>query len=377
MPDSRENRLCRIQRAIELQAVEGIGHVYARRLWEHLGPLEHWKEVDFTMVQHKQSHTWHNHLIKLERQGYANRQLEILHQYKWQVVLIDDKEYPPYLRHLVDAPLLLFVKGNRLQLLRQHIAIVGTRKPSKEGLLVCEQIVHSIASSEYKNGWSVVSGLARGVDAQAHKTAISELICTLAILGNPPQHIYPPEHLGLAEDIVSNEGLLVTEFLPDVISRPYHFAQRNRVIGGMARLTIVIESALKGGALITARRAYEENRDVFAVPGRCSDTSSLGCNRLIAQNIAQLIEDPKTFWSSYVSCIQYGKTEGMSSLSVEAQAVLDYIAQCGKVSLEALVNMFGNQFPVCETLLELETSRIVSFQKGGYYSLYGPKTSFT
>ncbi|MGB0458243.1 MAG: hypothetical protein ACPGGH_07970, partial [Chitinophagales bacterium] len=100
-------------------------------------------------------------------------------------------------------------------------------------------------------------------------------------------------------------------------------------------------------------------------------------NRLIAQNIAQLIEDPKTFWSSYVSCIQYGKTEGMSSLSVEAQAVLDYVAQCGKVSLEALVNMFGNQFPVCETLLELETSRIVSFQKGGYYSLYGPKTSFT
>ena len=121
MPDSPENRLCRIQRAIELQAVEGIGHVYARRLWEHLGSLEHWKEVDFTMVQHKQSHTWHNHLIKLERQGYANRQLEILHQYKWQVVLIDDKEYPPYLRHLVDAPLLLFVKGNRLQLLRQHI----------------------------------------------------------------------------------------------------------------------------------------------------------------------------------------------------------------------------------------------------------------
>ena len=81
---------------------------------------------------------------------------------------------------------------------------MGTRKPSKEGLLVCEQIVHSIASSEYKNGWSVVSGLARGVDAQAHKTAISELLCTLAILGNPPQHIYPPEHLGLAEDIVSN-----------------------------------------------------------------------------------------------------------------------------------------------------------------------------
>ena len=71
MPDSPENRLCRIQRTIELQAVEVIGLVYARRLWEHLGPLEHWKEVDFTMVQHKQSHTWHNHLIKLERQGYA------------------------------------------------------------------------------------------------------------------------------------------------------------------------------------------------------------------------------------------------------------------------------------------------------------------
>lgn len=372
MPDSTENRLCRIQRAIELQAVEGIGLVYARRLWELLGPLQHWEDVDFKKLQHKQCNSWRNRLVMLERRGYANRQLDILYRSTWQVVLIDDKDYPPYLRHLVDAPLFLFVKGNRSHLLRQHIALVGTRKPSIEGLTVCAELVQSIATSGCKNRLSIVSGLARGIDAQAHKISLSEGLCTLAILGNPPQHIYPPEHLELADKIVDNGGLLVTEFLPDVISRPYHFAQRNRVISGMSRLTIVVESALKGGALITAKRAYEENRDVFAVPGRCSDKSSLGCNHLIAQNMAQLIEDPQTFWSSYVSCIQYGTTSDSTSLSVEAQAVFDHIAQCGRVSLEAMIKMFGTSFPVCETLLELETARIVSFHKGGYYSIHAP-----
>ena len=372
MPDSPENRLCRIQRAIELQAVEGIGLVYARRLWELLGPLQHWEDVDFKKLQHKQCNSWRNRLVMLERRGYANSQLDILYRSTWQVVLIDDKDYPPYLRHLVDAPLFLFVKGNRSHLLRQQIALVGTRKPSIEGLTVCAELVQSIATSGCKNRLSIVSGLARGIDAQAHKISLSEGLCTLAILGNSPQHIYPPEHFELADKIVDNGGLLVTEFLPDVISRPYHFAQRNRVISGMSRLTIVVESALKGGALITAKRAYEENRDVFAVPGRCSDKSSLGCNHLIAQNMAQLIEDPQTFWSSYVSCIQYGTTSDSTSLSVEAQAVFDHIAQCGRVSLEAMIKMFGTSSPVCETLLELETARIVSFHKGGYYSIHAP-----
>ena len=370
MPDSTENRLCRIQRAIELQAVEGIGLVYARRLWDLLGPLQHWKDVDFQKLQHKQCNAWRSRLVMLERQGYAKRQFDILKKGGRQVVLISDKDYPPYLRHLVDAPLVLFVKGNRSQLLRQHIALVGTRKPSEEGLSICTDLVQSIANSDRKNRLSIVSGLARGIDAQAHKTALSEGLCTLAILGTPPQYIYPPEHFDLAKDMVSRGGLLVTEFLPDVISRPYHFAQRNRLIGGMSKLTIVIESALKGGALITARRAYEENRDVFAVPGRCSDKRSLGCNHLIAQNMAQLIEDPKTFWSSYISCIQYGIMGESTPLSVEAQAILDHIAQCGKVSLEAIVHTFGSNFPVCETLLELETARIVSFHKGGYYSIH-------
>ncbi len=372
MPDSPENRLCRIQRAIELQAVEGIGLVYARRLWELLGPLQHWEDVDFKKLQHKQCNAWRSSLVMLERQGYANRQLDILKKGGWQVVLISDKVYPPYLRHLVDAPLFLLVKGNSSHLLRQHIALVGTRKPSEEGLSVCADLVRSIAKSVRKNRLSIVSGLARGIDAQAHKTALSESLCTLAILGNLPQHIYPPEHFGLAEEIVSNGGLLVTEFLPDVISRPYHFAQRNRVIGGMSKLTIVVESAIRGGALITAQRAYDENRDVFAIPGRCSDKLSQGCNYLIAQHIAQLIEDPETFWSSYSNCMQFGLTEGVVSLSVEAQALLTYIAQNDKVSLEIMTDTFGNNFPVCETLLELETSRIVSFHKGGYYSIHVP-----
>ena len=372
MPDSPENRLCRIQRAIELQAVEGIGLVYARRLWELLGPLRHWTDVNFEKLQHKQRNTWRNRLIMLERQNYADRQLYVFAKENWQVVLIDDKDYPPYLRHLVDAPLFLLVKGNSTHLLRQHIALVGTRSPSKEGLKICARLIQSIPFSGRKNGLSIVSGLARGIDAQAHKTALSEGLCTIAILGNPPQHIYPPEHFGLAEEIVSNGGLLVTEFLPDVISRPYHFAQRNRVIGGMSKLTIVVESALKGGALITARRAYDENRDVFAVPGRCGDKPSQGCNYLIAQHIAQLIEDPETFWSSYSNCIQFGLAAGITPLSTEAQALLNYIAQNDKVSLEIMTDTFGNNFPVCETLLVLETARIVSFHKGGYYSIHAP-----
>ncbi len=196
-----------------------------------------------------------------------------------------DNEYPVYLKQIYDPPWVLYLKGRISLLQSKCISVVGTRKPSPYGYAVMRKLLPTLIN----NQWTIVSGLALGIDTEAHKIAISENGNTIAILGSGFNYIYPSINCKLAEKIAS-EQLLITEFPPDKKAEKWHFPFRNRIISGLSKGTLIIEAKERSGSLITAEQALEQGREVFAVPGSILEATNQGTNRLI-QNGAKLVID--------------------------------------------------------------------------------------
>ena len=207
------------------------------------------------------------------------------------VLMPDDEYYPDALSILRDAPIFLFYRGNPQLLNEPSIAIVGSRNPSHYGREQAFTIAQQLVASD----WHVISGLAIGIDGEAHSGALNNatglgLGKTIAVLGSGLEEIYPKRHQELADQIVNAGGVLLSEHLPDIKALAQHFPRRNRIVSGMSLGTLVIEAALKSGSLITARLAAEQGREVFALPGAVSNPLSRGCHLLIKEG-ASLIED--------------------------------------------------------------------------------------
>lgn len=197
-------------------------------------------------------------------------------------------DYPPLLREIPDPPPVLFLKGDLTPADTTSVAIVGSRHATSYGRGQAERLGRALAQT----GYTVISGLARGVDAAAHRGALAAGGRTLAVLGNGLSRIYPPEHAELAIEVVQN-GALLTESLPGEGPLKTSFPKRNRLISGMSLGVIVVEAAERSGALITARHATEQNREVFAVPGRVDNRMARGCHQLIRDGarLVQSIDD--------------------------------------------------------------------------------------
>jgi DNA processing protein len=212
-------------------------------------------------------------------------------RHRVRVVCRDSEFYPTRLYELDDAPAVLFVRGDWAMQDDLAVAVVGTRHPTRYGLKQAERFGYALA----KAGITVISGLARGIDAAAHDAALSAGGRTVAVLGGGLGEIYPREHVGLADRIAAH-GALLSEFAPRARPRAGMFPQRNRLIAGLCLATLVIEAPDRSGALITARLAGEQNREVMAVPGPVTSRPSRGCNQLIrdgatlVQNIDDVLE---------------------------------------------------------------------------------------
>lgn len=202
---------------------------------------------------------------------------EELHKKRIKVVSILDENYPFLLKKIYDPPALLYYKGQLLNY-TLPIAVVGSRKASPYGKKIAEQLAKKLASCNF----TVVSGMARGIDSYSHKGALAAGKKTVAVLGNGVDVIYPPENKGLYESIIEN-GCVMSEFPPGSSPQNWHFPARNRIISGISRAVIVVEAAQKSGALITVDYALEQGRDVFSVPGPITSKYSLGTNNLIKQ----------------------------------------------------------------------------------------------
>ena len=203
-----------------------------------------------------------------------------------EAITWNDDGYPVRLKEIYDVPPVLYVRGRLLPEDERSVTVVGTRRPSPYGREVAYQLARDLASV----GVTIVSGLARGIDAIAHRAALEAGQRSIAVLGSGVDVIYPREHSRLASEIVEN-GAVVSEHPLGTRPRAQNFPRRNRIMSGMTLGTLVVEAGQKSGALLTAHHALEQNREVFAVPGRISSPTSAGTNRLIKQSGAKLVSD--------------------------------------------------------------------------------------
>jgi DNA processing protein len=281
----KSNHDALIKIAIELSLLPGIGRLTQNRIWQKLPDvsrlfsLETEELVSFGIPQEAYA------IIRSRR--YQPMAEEI---YDWamregcHILLKGTADYPELLAEIFDPPLILYTRG-RLEILQKpRIAIVGTRKPTIYGLQMAEGLAIDLGS----RGITVVSGLARGIDAAAHRGSIDGNGTTIAVLGCGIDILYPREHRQLTDKIIQN-GLLLTEFAPGTSPSPQNFPVRNRIISGLSLGTIIIEAQEYSGSLITARLAMEQNREVFALPGNLTSPQSFGPNYLIKQG-AKLIQ---------------------------------------------------------------------------------------
>ncbi len=203
------------------------------------------------------------------------------------LLVLGDAAYPAPLLHSADPPLLLYLQGDVALLQSPCLAVVGSRKPSAQGRDNAHRFAHVLAAQ----GWTIVSGLAAGVDGAAHEGALAAGGRTIAVVGTGVDRVYPPSHRALAHRI-ADTGLLVSEFSLGTAPLSENFPQRNRIIAGLSRGTLVVEAALRSGSLITARLASESGREVLAIPGSILAPQSAGCHALIRQG-AVLVDSPE------------------------------------------------------------------------------------
>lgn len=197
-----------------------------------------------------------------------------------------DEDYPHLLQQIYDPPIVLWVKGNTSVLSTDSVSMVGTRRATQYGQEQAQHFAAQLVAEQF----TIVSGLALGIDGVSHKTAIKEGGKTVAVLGSGIDVIYPYSHSGLARDIVESGGAVVSEFEPGTQPDAGNFPERNRIVSGLSLGTLVVESGLKGGSMITAQSTLEQNREVFVIPHSLENVNGIGCNHLIKRGAGKLVQ---------------------------------------------------------------------------------------
>lgn len=269
---------------IAFSHVPGIGRVKLSLLHSYFGDLERaWHASAEQLREATLDAKATEALLRVRGTLQLDAEVEKLAKYGVKALAVDDPAYPPRLKEIYDYPPLLYVRGQILPEDECAVAIVGTRLPTQYGKQAAEDMATQLARSKV----TIVSGLAAGVDSIAHRTALQVGGRTIAVAACGLDMVYPSSHVALARDIMAH-GALVSEFALGTRPRAEHFPQRNRIISGMSLGTLVIEANDHSGALITARKALEHNRDVFAIPGSIYSKMSQGANQLI-QDGAKLV----------------------------------------------------------------------------------------
>ncbi len=274
-----------IKIALELTLLPGVGCFAQNRLWKSLPNIADLFSMDSDSLE--SIGVPREAFSVVRSRGYREIAAEI---YDWGVredchFLVRGRPgYPALLEEIYDPPLILYARGHLEALEQPGVAIVGTRKPTIYGL----QMAQGLASDLGNRGISVISGLARGIDAAAHRGCLEGGGTTIAVLGCGIDVIYPREHRQLTQRILQ-KGLLITEFTPGTSPAPQNFPVRNRIISGLAMGSLIVEASEYSGSLITARLAMEQNREVFALPGNLTSPQSFGPNFLIKQG-AKLVQ---------------------------------------------------------------------------------------
>ncbi|WP_300698895.1 DNA-processing protein DprA [uncultured Bacteroides sp.] len=369
---NNDERIC----SIALTLCPGIGHIGAKRLIDGMGSaaevFRQRKELPDLLPGVTPAVV--AALDSPAAFSRAEQEMEFVEKNRLMCLTLKDEAYPSRLRECDDAPVALFFKGN-VDFNRLHvIAMVGTRNATEYGKQFCADFLRELAA--LCPDVLVASGLAYGIDIHSHRAALANHLSTVAVLAHGLDRIYPYVHRNTAVDMLANGGLL-TEFLTETNPDRHNFVSRNRIVAGMSDATIVVESAEKGGSLITADLAVGYHRDCFAVPGRITDVNSRGCNMLIRENKAALFQSAEDFvaamgWNSAaVSAKQKGiQRELFPELSETEEMIVRILSSRGDLHVNALVveaNLPVNQMTAL--LFELEMKGVVKAMVGGMYHL--------
>lgn len=323
---------------LALLQVEGVGDVLAKKLIQHCGNAE----VVFTSKK--------SQLQKIDGIGSvviknlqdksvfvkAEKELQFIAQENIFTTYFQEESYPERLKHCYDSPVLLFQAGNINLQNRRMISIVGTRQITSYGMEFTKKLIEDLAPLNPV----IISGFAYGVDIYAHQTAMEFGLQTIGVLAHGLNQIYPKTHKKYMAKMEQNGGFL-TEFWSTSKPDKENFIKRNRIVAGISEATIVIESAEKGGSLVTANLANEYNRDVFAVPGRVSDKYSQGCNNLIKTQRANLMTSAADLvymlnWELQRKSQKAVQKQLFISLTNEEQKIYDYLQKTGKEMMDII-----------------------------------------
>ena len=286
-----------------------------------------------------------------------------------KIINEDSELYPSLLKECPDKPYVIYAKGCVNANNQDLIAMVGTRNCTNYGLQNCDFFLKNLL--QYKIG--VVSGLAYGIDIQAHKVANKLKIPNYAVLGSGINNIYPKSHQKIANDIMKN-GMLISEFPPNSPPLKYNFPKRNRIIAGMSKSTIVIESGKNGGAIITAKLANDYNRDVFAIPGDIHKPYSQGCNQLIYDHQAQILNDPKNiidfFELDKLKDNEINRTSKKPKIYGSQKLIYEYIHENRNSSFNKIQSKLNLSTPKLNSILtSMEIDELISQLPGKIYDI--------
>lgn len=362
-----------LKHKIALGLIPRIGDINARKLVSYMGSVE----SVFT-------ETYRN-LIKIPGIGpglasyicnrsyleAAEKEAEYVTKNNIRTYFYLDNDYPFRLRQCDDSPVMFFFRGNCNLDAPKILSIVGTRNATIRGKELCEKIIGGLAKGH--DDLVIVSGLAYGIDIASHKAALAHNLQTIGVLAHGFKTIYPAMHASTAKSMINNGGLL-SDFLSDALPERNNFIKRNRIIAGLSDATLVIESGIKGGALVTADIANSYNRDVLAVPGRPEDQWSAGCNSMIKSNKAFLTEcsdDIEYFlnWKPGRSKPPIQRTL-FSTLDDKEKLVYELLSKEGGLTIDTICRLLEIPiFKLSPMLLQMEFNGLLNCYPGNVYKL--------
>ena len=358
---------------LALTQIPHIGDVQAKILLQHFGSAS-------DVFKAKQSE-----LEKLEGIGVvraqsiknfndfsvAQKEIEFIEKYKIRTLFLTDADYPQRLLNCYDSPTLLFYKGTANLNASKVLAIVGTRSDTDYGKQFTEKLVRDLSNQDIL----IVSGLAYGIDATAHKAAVKNGLPTVGVVGHGLDKIYPSDHTTLAKDMIKEGGGILSEFFSGTKPDKHNFPLRNRVVAGLSDATVVVETHAKGGSMITAKLADAYNRDVFAVPGRTTDSKSEGCNHLIKYNKAMLLTSADDLlevmgWQQKKKEKSKKQKELFIELSTEEKLLIHMLQEKETVHIDEMNISSGlSSSAIAAALLNLELQNVIASLPGKSYKL--------
>ncbi len=367
------NALTPLGYRIAFANLQGMGIDLARKLLDIVG-----SEKQFFAMSEKELRALTHGRSKIYRDDYRREVLQraaaeerFVREHGIMATYYNDAAYPRRLLEAPDAPAMVYTLGQCDLESRHVISVVGTRHATQYGIRQCDTLIGDLA--QRLPDLVVVSGLAYGIDIAAHRAALKHGLPTVAVLPRGLNHIYPASHRNDAIAIAKRGGMLLTDYTSQDPVQKSNFLARNRIVAALSDCTVVVESAGSGGALVTASLAMSYNRDVMAVPGRCSDEYSAGCNKLIATNKAALITSADDLlaamrWEGIAQ--QPQQLELFPTLTTEEQAVVDAIGKHGEIHLNTLADYLHQPvYKLMSILVELDCKNVIATLPGCRYTI--------